>query len=300
MKYYFLILTILLLPLTACGEMPTATPVPSPTLFTATQLLPSETPTRASTETQPSPTVETKSYLSQLDIVFESPEQQFKYNGAEIGGQTSVDRSAASHGIHEVTMTPELQAKLSMRALHNIFMPEEEDNDVNLAAFTKKLANVQAGNGSCADFTRTISMYDANGGGEPTEMTIVPACGTNSVPAGAVEVKSIDFVTGSWYVWSEELGKNVANPNYPWYKVVVAGGGAGVLFDPSSGELTVMNGVAFLDDAQSANGKAQIVRDFEVTLDYLRSFSRGKDFKLSNTQKHLDRGLKWVGNIQIK
>lgn len=244
--------------------------------------------------------VNENSYANQLDIVYESPEQQLQYNGAEIGGQTSVDRSATSHGVHEITMTPDLQAKLSMRALHNILLPEEEDNDANLAAFTKRLAEIQAGNGSCADFARTIPIYDANGSGKPTEMTVVPACGTSPVPAGAVEIKSVNFVTGSWYVWSEELGKNVPNPDYPWYDVAVAGGGGGVLFDPTSGELRVMNGVAFLDDADSANGKAQIARDFEVTLNYLKFFSRGKVFKLSNTQKQLDRALKWFGGMQVK
>jgi len=298
MKYCFLILALLLLPLTACGGMPTAASAPSPTLFTATQPPPSETPNPASTETQPAPTVETKSYLSQLDIVFESPEQQLKYNGAEIGGQTSVDRSAASHGIHEVTMTPELQAKLSMRALHNIFMPEEEDNDVNLAAFTKKLANVQAGNGSCADFVRTISIYDINGSGAPSEITIVPACRLSPVPEGAMEIKSVNFVTGSWYVWSEELGKHIANPDYTWYEVVIAGGGGGILFDKTTNTLEIMVGLPFQADAQNRSG--WVSTQIEDTLAWLSYYSLGKSLTLSSDQKYYLRGQKWASDLQVK
>lgn len=312
----FLFITLLAVLLTAC-----ATPTPSPTMTPSATVSPSEvmvtsipdvaltatptdvavmvTPDRQQLVGDPTPLISKEGYASQLDITFESPEQVLRYNGATITGKVNVDNSAASHGIHEMTMTPDLQAKLSMRALHNIFLPDEDDNDANLAAFTKKLAAIQTGNGSCADFARTISMYDANGSGEPTEMTIVPACGASSVPDGAVEVKSINFVTGSWYVWSEELGKNVANPDFPWYDVVIAGGGGGVLFDSITGELKVMNGLSFLDRA-GENGTTQVASVFEITLDYLKHFFVGKSFKLTSAQRYENRAITWQNGLQIK
>jgi len=295
-----LFLSLLAVLLSAC-----AAPTPAPTMTPSSTVPPSEvTATSIPSVALTAPPSETppaasESYLNQLNITFESPEQQLKYNGAQIGGQTSVDSSAASHGIHEVIMTPELQAKLSMRALHNIFLPEEADNDADLAAFAKKLADIQAGNGSCAGFARNITMYEANSSGDPSEITIVPLCGLSDVPAGATEIRSINFVTGSWYVWSEELGKNVANPDFPWYDVVIAGGGGGVLFDSTTGELKVMNGLSFLDRA-GENGTTQVASVFEITLDYLKHFFAGKSFKLTSAQRYENRAITWRNGLQIK
>lgn len=299
MKYYFLILALLLLPLTACGGMPTAASAPSPTLITATQPPPSETPTPASTETQPAPTVEAKSYLSQLDIVFESPEQLLKYNGAKIGGQTSVDKSAGLLRLGEVTIKQETLAKLSMRALHNMLFPEEEDTDATLKDFASRLAEIQAGSRDCAELMRTVTMYDANGSGEPTEMVIVPSCGASPVPTGATEVKNVDFTIGYGAVWSESEQKYLTKPEMPWFELTtITDLGSGLMFDAETGTVHIFVGLS--SSIASEKIKSGISSGFETTLYWLQKHILGKRLRLSNTEKFYDNGLTWDDDIQVK
>lgn len=238
-------------------------------------------------------------YMSQLDIIFESPEQELTYNGAQIHGQTSVDKSAGALRITELTIEPETQAELSMRALHNIFLPDEEDNEANLRAFTRKLAEVQNGTRDCIEFMRTVRMYDANGNGAASEMTIVPACGVSSVPEGATEVKSVNFITGIGADWNEDEQKYMPKSNMAWFNITtLTDVGSGIMFDKQTSTMNVFVGLS--SSVSLDRTKLNVARSFEVALYWLKAISRGKGLMLKNYQSLEDRGQTWTGDLQIK
>ncbi len=273
----FFVITIFSL-LTACSA-----PSPAPT---DTVAIP---PTVSVTETATLPPeqvdVEINGYLDDLDFIFQSPVTEVQFGGSEgpkILASTAVEESGRVHGINTVEMPPKLLVETTARALHAMLMPEEEDTPENVQAFAEKWAEVQAGDSPCSDLMREVKLFYANGNGVEQIVSMVPACGLSPVPDGAIEVKEVKLIYGAWYVPDLDLGKNVADPDAPWFKVVIAGAGFGTVYDEKTQTLNLFIGANFLTDSTNSEGKAATYT--QALIDSLGRYQLGRNVVVKSSQ----------------
>lgn len=237
-------------------------------------------------------------YAKRMNIIFTSAieDVQVGRRGPTVSGSTNVD--GHPYRLNEITIIPETLAKLIARAQHNIFMPQEEDNDANLANFTKTLTEIQSGERPCEELTRTIKAYDFNGSGEAENITLTPDCGSSVSPAGIISIKKVHFVYGNYYTQNAE-GETISNPELPWIDMILPGGTcAGMLIDKEKGELWLFTGVSpFTADSQHKQGLA---KHTELVLDWLAKSGWETRFFLKSSQPHYELGLRWFVTIGIR
>ncbi len=278
--------------LTACSsqtavpvDLPTATISPSPAVTIA--------PTVVATETSVPPTNTPKATTpnsEKLDIIF-TDSHEMNVGDVTITGSTSVDASARSLGLLELTIDPNILDDLSARALHNFFAPDGTDNASEAAAWLKACKA-----GTPAE--RTAEVYTTTGGMTPEKLQLVMDCG-QEIPEGAVAIKGVEIVYGKWFVGKVDSVEPLkADPSMPWLKVVVKSSGriGGMLVDKDTGTLKVFAGFPFI--IPEGNEKAIGAGVTEVALEWLRRFPNKYEPTMVNTEDM--RAREWMNVVRVK
>lgn len=294
-----IVLSILIL--ASCLPAPTATNAPSDTLAPAFTETSTSTivPTVAPTSTVTAEEVE--GYIDKLELIYESPMKEVRFGGADgpvINVGLAVEHSGLSHGIGRVEMPDPLLAETTMRALHSIFAPEEEDTPENLQAFADKLAAIQRGDPgvSCADVMHSLKVYNANGNGGSEVLNLVPPCGLSPVPEGVTELSGgVKMVYGSWYTASDEGGKNVPDIDAKWFNTVTdAGDGYGVLLDQEQGILYIFIGAGSTMREEKTN--LYVGMYTQMMVDWLEKYSQGERFYPKSTEEWAKTSFKMINS----
>jgi len=293
-KHGSLLQSLLLLSflLTACSsqtavpvDLPTATITSSPTVTIA--------PTFVATETSipPTNTPEVAAPNSEkLDIIF-TDAREMSVGGVAITGATSVDASARSLGLIELTIDQKTLGDLSSRALHNFFAPEGTDNASEAAAWLKACKA-----GTPAE--RIAEVYTTTGGMTPETLQMVMDCG-QEISKGAVGVKGVEFVYGKWFVGNVDSNEPLkADPEMPWLDMVVKSSGriSGMMVDKAGGKLILYSGLPFM--IVDGKEEAFCATNLEVSLRWLISFPKGYTPGMINKESTLSNG--WINSVRVK
>ncbi len=285
--------------LSACNSATTApTLTLSPTLLPTVTIIP-ETPTAIATSTPAGGVENGGNYPEGVKISYTSPSSEVRVGTSDfqMTASTSVDTSGADYGVHQVDIEKETLSKLTLRALHNIFSPTEDDTDATLATFEKTLADIQTGKRPCTDLMKNVSVYTTGVTG-PQQLDLVPACGGSAVPDGASVIKNIDFVYGAFFTWDAN-GNFINDPAKPWFNVVTpAGDGGGLIFDPQSGKLLFFVGMRF--NVNPGGMSKQIPDETETALKWLTYNSQGEKWFVKSTNTEAKRSSSWASQMTVK